>query len=179
MPAHTKKHRHRKRHLPFSLSNFLSFLEGIESGFATTSGILLGLWFQAPSRHLLAITAVVSLMINAVNNASVKFASEHTLDELDGREKRKVFLNALSPALLQMLTHVVMSVVVLIPVLVVNTLIYGIFISIGMTLAVLFMAGVYRGYTLRSRPLRDGLEVCLLGLLIIAAGGIAGWMLSL
>ena len=181
MPHDTPPHHRRrpKRHFLFgSAPGFLSFLEGIESGFATTTGILLGLWFQTPSRQLLLIVAVVSLMINAVNNASIKFLDEHTFDELDGHEKRRVLLNALSPALVQFTTHVIMSVIVLIPMFILYPTIYGIFASIGLTIVVLSLAGWYRGHTLHGHALRDALESVMLALLIITAGGGAGWLLS-
>lgn len=174
-----RRHRRKPHYLFGSFPGFLSFLEGIESGFATTTGILLGLWFQAPSRRLLLITAVVSLLINAVNSASIKFLSEHTFDELDGHEKRRVLLNALSPALVQFMTHVIMATIVLIPVFIMYPFIYGIFASIGLTIIVLCIAGWYRGHTLHGHSLRDALETVTLALLIIFAGGSAGWLLSL
>jgi len=185
MPTHThpsihRPHRRRKPHFLFgNFPGFLSFLEGIESGFATTCGILLGLWFQNPTSRLLIITAVVSLLINAVNSASIKFMSEHTFDELDGREKHRVILNALSPALVQFTTHVIMASIVLIPVFVIYPSIYGIFASIALTIVVLSAAGWYRGHTSHGHAARDALESVMLALLIIAAGGGAGLLLSL
>jgi len=179
-PPSPHHRRRRKPHFLFgSFPGFLSFLEGIESGFATTTGILLGLWFQNPTRKLLLITAVVSLLINAVNSASIKFLSEHTFDELDGREKHRVILNSLSPALVQFMTHVIMAAIVLVPVFVMYPFIYGIFMSIGLTIIVLCIAGWYRGHTLHGHSLRDALESVMLALLIITAGGGAGWLLSL
>lgn len=174
------QHHPKKPHFLFgSFPGFLSFLEGIESGFAMTTGILLGLWFQGPTRQLLIITAVVSLMINAVNSASIKFMSEHTFDELDGHEKQHVLLNALAPALVQFMTHVIMAMVVLIPVFIMHPSIHGIFASIGLTTVVVCTAGWYRGVTLHGHAFRDALESVTLALLIIGAGGGAGWLLSL
>lgn len=178
-PPHHRRRRRKPHFLFGGFPGFLSFLEGIESGFATTTGILLGLWFQDPTQELLFITAVVSLLINAVNSASIKFLSEHTFDELDGREKHRVLLNALSPALVQFMTHVIMAGVVLIPVFIMHPFIYGIFTSIALTIVVLCVAGWYRGHTLHGHAQRDALESVTLALLIILAGGGAGWLLSL
>lgn len=170
---------HRKRHLPFGIVGFLSFLEGFESGFAITTGIVIGLSFQVHSRHLLVTAACLAIIVNAVNSATVKFASEHTLDEMDGREKRRFVLNSLSPALIQFITHLVVAGAILLPIIIANELRNGIALSILLTLTVLFGAGWYRGKLLRSRALRDALETLLLGLIIICVGALAGWMLSL
>ena len=177
-PVHQHHHRRKKRHLPLGLSGFLSFLEGVESGFAITTGILLGLSFQINSRHLLITTACLTIIVNAVNSAAVKYSSEHTLDELDGREKHKVVLNSLSPALVQFVTHVFVAALILVPAIVLP-IANGILVSLFLTLVLLGCAGWYRGTTLHSHPLRDALETIFLGMLIMATGALAGWMLSL
>lgn len=176
--VHQYHHHRKRRHLPLGLSGFLSFLEGVESGFAITAGILLGLSFQLSSRHLLITTACLTIIVNAVNSASVKYASEHTLDELDGREKHKVILNSLSPALVQFVTHVFVAGLILLPAII-FPLDNGIMISLLLTLVLLGWAGWYRGTTLHSHPLRDALETIFLGVLIMGTGALAGWMLSL
>jgi VIT1/CCC1 family predicted Fe2+/Mn2+ transporter len=45
------------------------------------------------------------------------------------------------------------------------------------TLAILFLAGIWRAYLLGMPRLRDGLEVAGLGLAIVLAGLASGWFI--
>ena len=51
-------------------------------------------------------------------------------------------------------------------------------ISVGITLALLFAAGFFRGYMLHMNGWRDGLEVLLLGTGIIAVGVMSGLVVN-
>ena len=87
IPVHHRRRRLTPR-LPFGAHNFLSVLEGIEGGFAISTGIIAGLSFGALDRRLLLLTAAVSILVNGFNNSAIKYSSEHYQDELDGRELR-------------------------------------------------------------------------------------------
>ncbi len=165
--------------IPLGADNFLSVLEGIEGGFAIFVGIVAGLYFQNVSHSLLIVAGVISLIINAFNSSAVRYASEHYIDELDGREKRSWFRAYFMPAFVEFATYLVVSLIAVIPLL----LIYDSFVAIAlttvMTMGILFAAGWYRGTLLRRHhALRDGLEVAGLGLAIILVGTLAGWLLS-
>lgn len=175
MPKH-----HRTHHIPFGANNFLSVLEGIEGGFAIFVGIIAGLSFGDISRDLLILTAVISIVVNAINASAVRYTSEHYLDELDGHEKRSWLKAYFLPASIVFMTYLVVSLIAVVPLVLIENQLVAIWLSVLLTAGILFGAGLYRGWLIIGRhALRDGIEVMNSGLLIIVAGTLSGWLLSL
>lgn len=175
MPKHHPHH-----HIPLGANNFLSVLEGIEGGFAIFVGIVAGLSFSHISRDLLILTAVISIVVNAINASAVRYTSEHYLDELDGHEKRSWFKAYFLPSAIVFLTYLVVSLIAVLPLVFIHDQIVAIWSSVLLTAVILFGAGLYRGWLIIGRhALRDGIEVMNSGLLIIIAGTLSGWILSL
>lgn len=174
MPKHRLLHR-----IPLGADNFMSVLEGIEGGFAIFVGIVVGLSFEAVGRDLLIMTAVVSIAVNAFNASAVRYTSEHFIDELDGREKRSWLKAYFFPASIEFLTYLLVSAIAVIPLLLIENQALALWSCVLLTTVILFIAGGYRGYLLAGhKVLRDGFEVMVSGLLIVAVGAIAGWTLS-
>lgn len=169
----------RRAHIPLGADNFLSVLEGIEGGFAIFAGIILGLSLEGVDRRLLIITAGISIVVNAVNATSVRYASEHYLDELDGRENRRWWSGYFTPAFIEFLVYCIASVISILPLILIGSDFLAVVTMTFVTLLILFAAGWYRGNLLiRQRRIRDGFEMVGLGVIIIAAGAGAGWTLS-
>lgn len=166
------------RRVPFGADNFLSILDGVEGGFAIFIGIVAGLYFQKIEHDLLIITGIIGLIVTAFNSSAVRFSTQHYLDELDGHEKRHKFRAYVVPALLEFLTYGLVSFLAVIPLLVLDDTRGAILLTIGLTLAILFAAGVYRGRLLGRHMIRDGFELALLGGAIIIIGAAAGWLIA-
>lgn len=178
--AYKRKLRHRRRqlHLPFGAQNLLAILEGVEGGFAIGAGLAAGLIFATVDRRLLLITITTSLLINGFNNAAVKYASEHYTDELDGHEKKHPIRHYLAPAAYEFATYAIVSFIAIIPLLLIPDVVQGTLACIYLTLIILFAAGWWRGHVMaRHHRLRDGMEVFLLGGLIIVLGTLSGYLL--
>ena len=173
-----RKHILRRLKIPFGSQNFLSVLEGIEGGFAISAGIVAGLSFAAVDRRLLLITAGISILVNGFNASAIKYSSEHYADELDGHEKRDVVRSYLVPAIIEFMMYLAVCLLTLIPLFIMPSIFHAVAWCVAITLTVLFAAGAYRGEVLQTRPLRDGLELMLLGGLIVAVGATAGFVLS-
>ncbi|HEX6462181.1 MAG TPA: VIT1/CCC1 transporter family protein [Candidatus Saccharimonadales bacterium] len=176
---HELRHRRRRLHLPFGAQKFLSVLEGIEGGFAISAGVVAGLSFaEITDQRILLITAGVSILVNGFNASAVKYSSEHYEDELDGREKHDPWRAYFVPAAIEFVIYFAVCLLTLLPLLVFSST----FIAVGwctlLTALVLFAAGIWRGFLLKLHPIRDGIELTLLGLLIIAIGASAGYILS-
>lgn len=169
---------HTNKHIPFGSDIFLSVLEGIEGGFAIFVGIVAGLYFQNISHDLLIVIGLISLIVNAFNSSAVRYASEHYVDELDGREKRNKIKAYFVPALVEFITYAIVSLIAVLPLLLIADTFVAISLTIGMTLIILFTAGWYRGDLLGRHAVRDGFELSSLGFAIILVGTTAGWLLS-
>lgn len=169
----------KRRHIPLGADNFLSVLEGIEGGFAIFVGIIAGLYFQNISHELLIMTGVIGIIVNAFNSSAVRYASEHFLDELDGREKRSWFKHYFTPAVVEFITYVIVSIIAVMPLLLVQDTLAAITLTVAMTIVILFAAGFYRGKLLGRHGVRDGIELAGLGFAIVLVGATAGWIISL
>ncbi len=166
-----------KHRIPLGTERFLSVFEGIEGGFAIGAGVIAGMSFVSLDRNVLLATALVSVIVNGYNSASVKYSSEHYIDELDGREKKHPFKHYLSPALWQFISYMVISVVSLIPLFVMGNIPHAVLYSCLITIAILLVAGYYRAYLLNMPRWRDALEIATLGLGIIIIGFTSGWII--
>lgn len=169
---------HRPTRIPLGADNFLSVLEGVEGGFAIFAGLVAGLYFADVGRDLLLVTAVIGLAVSAFNSSAVRYASEHYMDELDGREKRSKLRAYFVPAFAEFLTYILVSLVAVWPLLVIEDRLAATLLTCTVTVLLLFLAGWYRGNLFGRHALRDGLELASLGLAIIAVGALSGWALS-
>lgn len=170
-PLHSRR---RQLRLPLGAGRLLAVLEGIEGGFAVGAAIVTALALSGIDRRLLLTTAVISIIVSGFNAASVKYSSEHYLDELDGREKKSPFKHYFIPSLLEFGCYVILSLLSVLPLIVIQDLTIAIIATVVLTLAMLFFAGLARGFMLHTKGLRDGLETMLLGVGIVAIGVLSG-----
>ena len=174
---HPLRSRRRKLRLPLGAARFLAAFEGIEGGFAIGTGIVAALALTSMDRQLLIITALITIIVSGFNSASVKYSSEHYLDELDGREKKSAFGHYTIPAIIEFICYVALSLITILPVLLIENMLLAVVISILITIVLLFSAGVWRGYLLKMNGVKDGLETALLGGGIILVGTLSGLVL--
>lgn len=158
---------------------FLSFLDGLEGGFAIFAGIVVGLSFSGVDRNVLVVSALVGIVVNAINAATIRYSTEHYLDELDGHEKKSPMRAYFLPAALELVIYLIVSSLALLPLLLVNELPLALGVMVASCLVFLFIAGAIRGHLLAGRHwLRDGIEVVLGGIIMIIVGAGAGYILS-
>lgn len=173
------KLRRQRSGLPLGAQKFLSVLEGVEGGFAISAGVVAGLSFaNITDRRVLLITAGISMLVNGLNASAIKYAAEHYEDELDGHEKKHAFRHYFIPAALEFITYFIICGLTLIPLFVFPYHFEAVIWCTTLTLIVLYLAGLWKGYLLHKHPVRDGIELATLGLIIIAAGALAGFVLS-
>ncbi len=163
--------------LPMSAQRFLAAFEGFEGGFAIGASIVVALAFTDLPRHALLVTGIISIIVNGFNNASVKYSSEHYLDELDGREKQSKFSHYFMPAFIEFISYFAISFISIIPLFILGNTILAIVWCVIVTLTLLALAGWWRAYMLGMPRMRDALETTLLGAGIILVGVISGYIM--
>lgn len=164
-------HRHTRKHIPLGADNFLSILEGMEGGFAMFVGVVAGLYFQHVDRSLLVSAGIIGMIVNAFCSSSVRYMSQHYIDDLDGYEKRNKFRAYFLPALIEFVTYTVVSFIAAVPLLLITNSLLAISLTILLTVCILFAAGFYRGWLFIGRhTLHDALELSGVGLAIILVG---------
>ncbi len=177
---HHPLHARRKRlRIPFGAQRFLAAFEGLEGGFAIGASIVVALSLAGLDRNVLLATAVVSIIVNGFNNASVKYSSEHYLDELDGREKKSAFRHYFIPSLIEFVSYFAISFISILPLIFMQAIAPAVWLGVILTLVILYAAGFWRGYILNMPRHRDALETMLLGGGIILVGLVSGYILHL
>lgn len=171
---HPLHKRRRAVRLPLGTQRFLAAFEGIEGGFAVGTSIVVALSIAGMDRHLLLTTAIVSIIVSGFNTSSVKYSSEHYLDELDGKEKKSAFKHYFVPSLLEFICYFLISFLSVVPLMLIKSTLLAVLISVSVTLLLLFSAGYLRGFMLHMNGVRDGFETFLLGGGIIVVGVISG-----
>lgn len=164
--------------LPFDREYFMALLSGSEGGLATTSAIAAGLLVSSSDRNIVIVTAAISFVVQAFNSAINRFSTEHTDDEINHEDVLKGYRKPIMNAYLQFIAHVVMGVFVLLPIIYVDDAASAMLISIGVTLTLMFLLGLYKGYVVGTHALSDGLEQLGLGAIVISVGILAGYILA-
>lgn len=178
-PHHPLHRRRRSLKVPLGAQRFLAAFEGFEGGFAIGASIVVGLSFAGLDRRLLLSTALISIIVSGFNSASVKYSSEHYLDEIDGREKRSPFRHYFMPAFIEFIAYFTISFVSIIPLIFIDNTAVAIGWSCATTLFILFAAGWWRAFMLHMPRWRDALETTILGGGIILVGLVSGYILHL
>lgn len=160
--------------LPIDREYFLSLLGGSEGGLATTTAIIVGLSLSESSRSVVVTSALVAFCVQAFNGSVGHFSAEHTNDEIEDTDERDGYKKPAKDALFYFVSHIIMSLVVLTPIISMEDQTQAIFISIGLTVLLLFMLGWYKGRVLENSRFIDGIEMALFGLLVIGVGAFAG-----
>mgnify|MGYP001377431148 CR=1 FL=1 len=70
---HYPIHRHEQKQL-------LGFIDGLEGGFAIFAGIVVGLSFATTNRSVLILTALIGIMVNAVNAVNATTVERRSID---------------------------------------------------------------------------------------------------
>lgn len=171
-PLHKKR-----RHIavPFGTQRFLAALEGLEGGFAIGASVVVALSFTGMTREAILVTAIVTIIVNGFNNASVKYATEHYMDELDGVEKRSALKHYFVPSLIEFIAYFLISFISIVPLFFIADLRIAIIVSVIVTLIILWLAGYWRGYVLHMSRVRDAAETVMLGAGIIVVGLLSGY----
>lgn len=164
--------------LPFDRDYFMALFSGFEGGLATTSAIAAGLLIFTSDITIVVTTATISFIVQAFNSAIGRFSAEHTNHEIDHEDILQGYKKPIINASLQFMAHIMMGVIVLLPILYLDSTTEAMLASIGVTLALLFLLGGYKGYVVGKNPLPEAMQQVGLGTLIICAGIIAGYLLS-
>jgi len=169
----------RKLRLPaIDREYFMSLLSGFEAGLATTAAIAAGLVISFNDVSVVILTATISYIIQAFNNAVGRFSADRTSDELSLEDALVGYRKPVINAALQFMAHLAMGMAVLLPLVYISGAALALAASLGLTLALLFLLGLYKGLALGKRPLGEAAMQTALGALVIAAGIGAGWLLS-
>lgn len=164
--------------LPIDIDAFLSVFSGTEAGLATTAAIITGLITSTDNRQLVITTALITILVQAFNAAIGHMSVERTSAAIERNHSKLNYAKPISDSASQFIAHLISSFIILTPTVVVKDMQNVLFWTIGVTLGLLFLLGLIKGYLVKQFLIREAFELVVLGSLIISIGIISGIVLG-
>ena len=131
-----------------------SIVFGVEDSLVSTVGLISGIAFVGVPKITLLMTGTVLIFVEAFSMAVGSLLSDNSVRELE-EEKSVSFVKSLGSALTMFLSYFFFGFVVLAPYLLFEGS-SALFISIFVSIAVLFILGIFSGKMSRTHPLVKG-----------------------
>jgi len=157
---------------------FLSLFSGLESGLATTAAVVVGLSLTTESQTVVAATALISAIVQAWNSAMSTISSGHTGDVIDHPYAKDHYRLYVEQGGLQFMSHVIASVLPILPLVLMSDETMAVTLSIVITLVMLTSLGYNKARVVQRPKMRGAFEELVPGVLVISIGYLAGFMLS-
>jgi len=157
---------------------FLSLFSGLESGLATTAAIVVGLSLTTQSQAVVAATALISAIVQAWNSAMGSITSRQVGDNIEHPYAQDHYLKYISAATLQFFSHIIASVLPILPIVLLDNEISAVTLSIVITLVMLSILGYNKARIIGRSKMRGAFEELIPGSLVVSIGFLAGFMLS-
>ena len=154
-----------------------SIVFGVEDSLVSTVGLISGIAFVGVPKVTLLMTGTVLIFVEAFSMAVGSLLSDNSVRELE--EKKSIpFAKSLSSALTMFLSYFFFGFVVLAPYLLFAGL-YALYISISVSIAVLFILGIFSGRMSGVDFIKKGLSMALIGGAAIILGITVGSVVDL
>jgi VIT1/CCC1 family predicted Fe2+/Mn2+ transporter len=153
-------------------------LAGAEGGLATTSAVACGILISLDQPKLVLLSVAVSFFVQAFNTSVGWFLIEETEEELERPRGWRGINLPLHGALVQFSAHILSSLIVILPLVLIADEIIAITVCAGVALMSLLGLGALRGRLLKTDPVRDALETVGVGAGVIAVGILSGLVLA-
>lgn len=148
-----------------------NFTFGVEDSLVSTVGLLAGIAFAGVEPKTVVLTGAVLIFVEAFSMAIGSLLSEQSVEEYESKREVSLSKPALA-AVVMFFSYVVSGFIPLAPYIL--KLGDAVWWSIGLTLAALFLLGVFNARLFRVRAWKDGLLTLFMGGLAIAVGIVVG-----
>lgn len=145
---------------------------GVEDGLVSTVGLLSGIAIAGVARSTILLTGFVLIAVEAFSMGVGSLLTEHSVEEYEtGREGsfRKPFLGGI----VMFVSYVLAGLVPLLP-YVFSASGGALYWSVGLSLVALFMLGFFAARRFKVHPLRQAVEMFIIGGLAIVVGVVVG-----
>lgn len=158
------------------LAYFRNFIFGVEDSLVSTVGLLSGVVIAGMTSREVFVTGVILIFVEAISMAAGSFLSESSAEELaTGSEKtsRKSYF----ASFVMFISYFISGFIPLAPYLFLPSD-TALLVSIGASLAALFVLGVIGAVLTRTRILTNALRMLVIGGIAIGAGVLVGTVLG-
>lgn len=149
-----------------------NFVFGVEDSLVSTVGLLSGIAIAGIETKEIILTGLVLIFVEAFSMGSGSFLSEYSAEEFIEKKETSPsssFLNAL----IMFISYFISGFIPLAPYLFTPPS-SAFFLSIALSLATLFLLGIFGAFVSKTNFLKNGLRMLIIGGIAIAVGIAAG-----
>lgn len=152
-----------------------NFVFGAEDGLVSTVGLLSGVTFAGLAPREIILSGVILVMVEAISMGAGVYISEDSEKELDPSEKENVF----SDSVVMFFSYALIGMIPLLPYIAIDTPSVAFIWSIAISLVALFCVGLFKGFFVRSHPLKGALKITAIGAVVIAVAVFIGSLIKI
>lgn len=149
---------------------------GLQDGLVSTTGVVVGISAGVNDKAIVILASLVAVSVEASSMAAGQYSSEkavHQMNRHSNRHKDSLLIGAL----IMFFAYLGAGMIPILPVIIVgppNSSYY----SVGLALAGLFLTGLVRGKITGEKPLRNAVELLIIGGTATFIGLIVGYFLK-
>lgn len=155
---------------------FRNFVFGVEDSLVSTVGLLSGVGAAGTERHIIILSGVVLIFVEAFSMGVGSLLSDNSAKEL-GSGKEELLSRSFAGSVIMFTSYFVSGFIPLAPYI----FLYGKYaftVSIAASLAALFALGYFAGRVSKISAFRQGLQMLLLGGTAILLGVVVGVLIN-
>jgi VIT1/CCC1 family predicted Fe2+/Mn2+ transporter len=153
-----------------------SFIFGVEDSLVSTVGLLSGIAVAGVERSVILLTGLVLIFVEAFSMGIGNLLSEHASQEFL-RRKELPWRGSLAGGTIMFLSYFFAGFIPLFPYIFIEAQ-TAFWVSIGLSLAALFVLGAVGAKIFQIRLIRHGLEMMLIGGIAVSVGVLVGTLLQ-
>lgn len=148
---------------------------GLQDGLVSTTGVVVGISAGVNDKAIVILASLVAVSVEASSMAAGQYSSEKAVHQMD-KEGRHTD-NLLLGALIMFIAYLGAGMIPILPVIIFGPPVSSV-IGVTMALIGLFTIGYVKGLIIKDRPLRNGVELFIIGGAATAIGLIVGYFLK-
>lgn len=152
-----------------------SLMFGFQDGLVSTTGVVVGISAGIQDKRIIILAAFVAVMVEASSMAAGQYSSEKAVHQLDktGKHTDNLYIGAL----IMFISYLAAGMIPIAPI-VIFTPPYSAILAIIFAFIGLFVIGFLKGKLVNASPIRNALEMFLIGGIATVIGLVVGYFLK-
>ena len=148
---------------------------GLEEGLVSTTGVVVGISAGVQDKSIVLLASLVAVTVEASSMAAGQYSSEKAVHQMDktGRHKDSLIIGAL----IMFIAYLGAGMIPILPVIIIGPP-QSSYISVALAFLGLFVVGYLRGHLTGEKPLRNAIELFIIGGTATTIGLIVGYFLK-
>lgn len=148
---------------------------GVQDGLVSTTGVVVGISTGVPDKAIIILASLVAVTVEATSMAAGQYSSEKAVHQMDktGRHNDNLVVGAL----IMFFAYLGAGMIPILPIILINPP-YSAIASVILAFIGLFTVGLFKGLLIGEKPLRNALELFLIGGTATTIGLVVGYFLK-